>query len=820
MQSQQKRVKWSRGETAEALEERTDTGITMASVELMENCIPDIYGNISRRPALKVMDGIKENCFSFSYETQYPDFKFIPFYITEDDIILISIPVRPSPYKPEFMRIRNGVAVAKKSTSGNVYPFSGVPENGVYVAKPVSYSQQNNYMIIATETNVYKFTITTSGDDFTPTFEFFKFSAGWYAPSGTQTKQVTTNDVTGLSFSGNFSNYTYTNSVGDTNVYSMTSTGVSGNLIDTLAGVISVGSIIQLPNIGAYLRVEGYVFGSGSGVLAFEDTTFDGVLTPGATVPATGIYCQPELELGLNILNKYVNGVKQPGVYCPANTIYAVKNTASTSGYSQGYFTNNWGNWSGWTELTPSSFTVYVYGELLTPVADNAATDSIVRVEYGYVDLMPRGYTNTGTYPHPTKIAFYNQRLWAGDWKFEGDSASSYSLVIGSQIAKYNDFENNYNQENEAITLDILTQYREKITHLGDYNGLKIMTDAYEYIYEGGGATRQSANGSLPQCEPIIFEGLCVYADSTGNQIRAMQYEFQSNLFNSSSMNTFAPHDLIWNPITLASFEDKIYSTGKYLFVVNENTTNSPKLVVCNFVPSNQANIWSRWSFPNVYANQQYMNLLFNIVPTKKYPIFIVKVNSFLSFNGGTESEVEDGLIPAVLDFNGVTDLQTTLSANKRVLISHKENLTPIRTEITHTLVNAQVAVYSDGEFKFLTTTTSAGYITDDLTGLTNITVGLPINATIRSHPIDVGGKTKSIKKRIGKARMSVHDTQPGAITINGKTGYMNPAQDLIDFYGVTGMKNEIKYTITNNNGAMFHLESLLMNIEYGTLSS
>jgi hypothetical protein len=48
----------------------------------------------------------------------------------------------------------------------------------------------------------------------------------------------------------------------------------------------------------------------------------------------------------------------------------------------------------------------------------------------------------------------------------------------------------------------------------------------------------------------------------------------------------------------------------------------------------------------------------------------------------------------------------------------------------------------------------------------------------------------------------------------------MNPRGDKISFYGVTGMKDEIRYTITNKNGAMFHLESLLMNIEYGTLDS
>ena len=94
MQSQQKRLKWSRGETAEALEERTDTGITSASVELMENCIPDIYGNISRRPGIvsirPVSPGLTGDLthLGFNYDEHL---QVIPFYITEDDIILLLI---------------------------------------------------------------------------------------------------------------------------------------------------------------------------------------------------------------------------------------------------------------------------------------------------------------------------------------------------------------------------------------------------------------------------------------------------------------------------------------------------------------------------------------------------------------------------------------------------------------------------------------------------------------------------------------------------------------------------------------------------------
>ncbi len=447
-----------------------------------------------------------------------------------------------------------------------------------------------------------------------------------------------------------------------------------------------------------------------------------------------------------------------------------------------------------------------MFGPLLTPVADDTATDTAVNVEYGFVSLQPSNWQSSGTYPHPRKLLFLDQRLWAGSWA--NSTTQNYSIAIGSQIAKYTDFKNDYNQDNESITLDILTNFKEKIVHLIDYNGLKIMTDSYEYAYDGK-VVRQSGNGSLENCEPLVFESLCLYADSTGNQIKAMQYEFQANIFNSSSINTLAPHDLIWYPLFMAAYEDKINSTGKYLFILNEDSNEHPRLAVCNFVPSNQANIWSRWIFEKtktVYDGD--IPFIHSIVRTKTEPIFLTVFS--LNLMGAC-------IIPSKLDFNGNVDFESPVyTAGGQNYFSPKH----LSNYDMAVMRNAEIAVYADGEFQFMTTTGNTGEITADLTGLTNVTVGLPIHSKIVSHPIDVGGKTKSIMKRIGKAQMSVHDTPAGAITINGKTGYMNPRTDHICFYGVTGMKDEIKYTITNNNGAMFHLESLLMNIEYGTLDS
>lgn len=911
MQSQQKRVKWSRGETAEALEERTDTGITSASVELMENCIPDIYGNISRRPALKLLSG------NYAF-TEDPYMQVIPFYITETDYILVAIHYTGV---AEFIRVTDGVMVYyTTSTNASFAPHTSEFYLLSRRYKPVSYAQQNNYMIIADAYNMWKLSFTFgTGSTFTPSCEVYKFTADWYAPSGTQTKTETSSTIPGLMFSGDAKNYTVEDASGGSTVYTSLPTGLdrgkgyaiwtgatttfyfgvtggvygintsggydttitywtmtngqtykdgeqvspSGNHVGNVRleiteegeakfiGSIDVdwnwvqateydcssfasittkdswsditiripaGSIVKMPTIGCYFRVEGY-FASAPSVF-FPGVTFDKVTTLDDSDPLpsgyrTGAVCVARTKDGDPHLEYFQDGdlvSREPEGAQPSDTPMYIQCRNSTTGGKTGSFYYGGHDWHFIWEDTPfADEEIFAYGSLLTPIADSNATDSTVSVEYGYISLTPTTWHEEYSYPHPRKVVFNGQRLWAGAWDTQY-SADQYSIVIGSQIGRYNDFKNDYNQENEPITLDILTQYKEKIFHLIDYNGLKIMTDSYEYAYDGtNGVAKQSANGSFEYCEPIVFDSLCLYIDSTGQQVKAMQYEFQSNIFNSSTINQVAPHDLVWYPWNMAQYEDKYNSTGKYLFLVNREDANA-RLAVCNFVPSNQANIWSRWTVPTIsYSGSTVSNsIVHSVVNLKGNTLFMIRLNT-------QQTSYIANVVPAMLDFSGNTDFESSVyTAGGVNYFCPKINNASQRL----TACNTQVAVYADGVFQWFDTTTSTGALTKSIAGLTNVTVGLPINSTIISHPIDVGGKTKSIKKRIGKARMSVHGTEADVITINGKTGYMNPAKDQISFYGVTGMKNEIKYTITNKNGGMFHLESLLINIEYGTLDS
>lgn len=813
MQSQQKRVKWSRGETAEALEERTDTGITQASVELMENCIPDIYGNISRRPGLRVLDSyITSTSFGFAYDDWLQVF---PFYITENDYILVGVHRAAA---TELIRIKNNTVVHKVILATNHWPRTDSQESpilGVTTYRPVSYAQQNNYMLIADAYNVWKLQINglnSLDNSFTVTCDIWKFSAGWYAPNGTQTKQINNVILPGLKFDGHFTGYTYTNIDGTTTVYSLTDTGLTGQTgREEIESQIPVGSIVQLPKIGTYFRIEGYVT-EGEHVF-FPSVTFDSVqkLANGVAPTQTGKVCvarspnptpQPHYPGYTELkLEYYSNGTLIETQIIASGIIANVHCSAYASGYAQisSYIDNGY-HFTDWSEGTITNLKVYAYGSLLTPVADDTATDSTVKVEYGYTSLEPTTWSPE-SYPHPRKLTFLDQRLWAGGWAIS--TTSQYPIVIGSQIARYNDLKNDYNQANEPITLDILTKFKETILHLVDYNGLKIMTESYEYAYNNGGIVKQSANGSFEYCEPIVFDSLCLYIDSTGCQVKAMQYEFQNNVFNSTTINQMAPHDLVWYPWCMAQYEDKYNSTGKHLFLVNREDANA-RMAVCNFVPGNQAEIWSRWTFPMTHlGNDNDKPFVHSVVNLKNGALFLLVFET-------------DTILPAMLDFSINTDCESPVYT-----IGTSNYFAPLHSGNSRIYMkNTEVAVYADGEFQFITTTDAVGAITDDISQLTNVTVGLPIHAKIVSHPIDVGGKTKTIKKRIGKSVFSVHNTKPGAITINGKTGYMNPQKDKINFYGVTGMKDEIKYILTNNNGARFTIESLTMNIEYGTLIS
>ena len=972
MQSQQKKVKWSRGETADALEERTDTGITQVSVAKLRNVISDVYGNISRRPALKIIGSdplaTEIPVISANRTIQEGDFIVPPetfvFTINEDKYIIFIV--------DKLLGVLGGMLIhknkfVKKVTIDNQ---TGLTPSYTMIDAPISAAQYNNFMVVA---NLYTKDVIlrlTPTDDIT--VETFQFSAPWYAPEGNKTTQVSDSDIPGLLFdASSVGQYTYTEDNGITTVYSWIKTGLAAS---------AFSADYTGPTVSYYLHRTG---GRGSEYFYNTDPT-DAQAGP-FTITNGQTYTSGD-QIGSNF------NLDEPSVTIPSNrkTIIDIRTNSV-------YIKMNWMMQKALTELprgdfdintptitdiiTPGSIVQFpnngaymrvegydtdgtnlrMYGSFLTPIANDTATDKIVKVEYGYVSL--NNY-------NPTKLVFSNQRLYAS--RFSNENAPQKLIpgyTVGSQVARYNDFKNNYNSENEPVEIDISTAYQEQIVGLVDYNGLKIFTDCAEYSYNNGGVIKQSENGSLTTCDPLVVGSVCIYADKSGHQLRAMQYELQSDLFTSSSINQMAQEDLIFNTNSMASYLDKEHCTGRFLYatqtkyglVAAPDTDHS--IAVCNFVPGNQAMIWSRWTSPGIKPGTSTQHTVSRVVEVHNKVWFVVACTevataSQFTYPGytlaeldydktldietiGTPSDTEFRIIPskisndmyAWVDQNNPNNVVYTLTPyvmqddpiydasmnqvatasnspggpnivvggvgyyewdtgmytktadpeptgawedpsrdlydsngdkiTNKVIISYDQannriNWTgypvpsvfpaytsdriPSSTSLTYTIEGtpytadydstknkyvdyatipgATVTVFDGDEYKWTDEITSTGAYTQALSTLTNPRIGFTIDAVLESHPIDVGGKTYTEKKRIGKAVAVIRNTDEGAFSVCDKTGYTSPDKKSVNFYGCTGMKDLIRYTINNIKGAKFTIESLTMIIEYGTLDS
>ena len=898
MQSQQKKVKWSRGETADALEERTDTGITQVSVSKLENIVADIYGNISRRPALKIVSTMARNTQiglqhdgDISYDPDRPPFTFV-FTITDEEYVIFVAGVN----RIKGFLIRNnicyGVYDILDPITDQPYDFGGGV--GYSYGLNASFAQSNNWGVLSNvlahnyvhvirldQTSEYKFYA-----------EKYTFSAPWYAPNGTNTYQVTSSEVAGLNFSSaSVGNYTYTEANGETTVYSWIRTGIAAS---------GVTATWDAPTTTFYTHGSAGIDTTGPGTASWTMTNGTSYYSGQVLVmDSSGMIAMPvELRITRNkiffsyrnttydVTSKFTN-VTIPTLeqYIPAGSIVQFPNNGAymrVEGYD-----------SDGTQLR-------MYGSFLTPIADDNAHDTIVKVEGGYISL--QNY-------FPTTFTFSQQRLYASGWTYNVglDYHQLPGYVVGSQIGRFTDFKNDYNLQNEAVVIDINTQYQEKVNYVADYNGVKIFTTASEYAYsQQNGVVKQSTNGSSQNVTPTTFGSTLLYFDKTEKQLRALQYEFQTDIFQSNVLNQMCQEDLINSPISLSTVYDKTHHTGSFIYVVQKPMYPNPDsihvgdvreakvpIAVCNFVPGNQAEIWARWTVPTMELNHIEYNLV-------KAPVIVnsITVNNKtwfilhgLGWRRGNLSGAT-GYSLAELDYDSVLDFEikaqptdTKYSANRGdikpmislnaweslvtgyaytnasttpqvgddaydyygevfgritetgttgggtayinvenystgVIKQYLRNSAYDRIVTDLTFPNSTVSVFDGDKYMWDDTLDSKGNYTKSLAELTDPRVGFMINATLESHPIDIQGKTYTEKKRIGKCVAVIRNTDSGAFTVCDKTGYTAIDKKTVNFYGCTGMKDLIRYTIKNIQGAKFTIESLTMIVEYGTLDS
>ena len=916
MQSQQKKVKWSRGETADALEERTDTGITQVSVSKLENIIADIYGNISRRPALKIVSTYANNTQiaeqddgGISYDPDTPPFTFV-FTINDEEYVIFVVGInRIKGFLIRYNKCVDILDVLDPQTNEPYYIQGGT---GYPYGRDACFAQSNNWGILSNvisttfahvirldQTNGYKFYA-----------EIFKFSAPWYAPNGTQTMQVTSNEIPGLNFdSSSVGQYTYTEANGETTVYSWISTGINQSVVSsTWTGPTttyyvnaesssnqSVKEISTTPGsfvLTSFTMTNGQTYSSGQVVASYL------IDNPGIIPDMPGNIVL-NIHASTSELVATVTGVggKEKKLDVTSNldvpeilqTIYDFFPLGSIV-----QFPNN-GSYMRVEGFDTDGSHLRMYGALLVPIVDDNTRDDRVKVETGYISL--QNYC-------PTNFVFSQQRLYATRWKNIEHELPGYA--IGSQIARYTDFKNDYNTKNEAVVIEINTKYQERVNYIADYNGVKIFTTSSEYAYSPeNGVVKQSTNGSSINVTPTVFGSTLLYVDKTEKQIRALQYEFQTDVFQSNVLNQMCQEDLINSPISLSTVYDKTHHTGSFIYVVQKpilphqdyiepGDVREAKvpIAVCNFVPGNQAEIWARWKVPtmelSISPTIAKAPVIVNSITVNNKVWFVLQGKAYDRINGysstgyslaeldydsvldfeikaqptdtkfsATRGDIKGmislnawgaletgyvytnaGMTPQVSDnaynrtgeiFGTITETGTTYSGKAYIKVENSStgvirqyvrntNFDRIVTDLT--FPNSTVSVFDGDTYMWDDTLDSNGNYTKPLTDLTDPRVGFMVNATLESHPIDIQGKTYTDKKRIGKAVAVIRDTDAGAFTVCDKTGYTSPDKKTVSFYGCTGMKDQVRYTIKNIKGAKFSIESLTMIIEYGTLES
>ncbi len=151
------------------------------------------------------------------------------------------------------------------------------------------------------------------------------------------------------------------------------------------------------------------------------------------------------------------------------------------------------------------------------------------------------------------------------------------------------------------------------------------------------------------------------------------------------------------------------------------------------------------------------------------------------------------------LEENLKTDFTSTISVNNSNTISDLGIYN-----------NLEVRVYSDtkdyGNYFVI-----SGEITLNETITDTVYIGLDIDCKLISNNLSVGGQTTTIKSRISKATITTNDTT--TLTFNDQTASSD--KNIFNLYACSDWKNENKFTIESKFDYL-EVKSIVLNINYG----
>lgn len=944
MHSQQKKVKWSRGETNSALEERTDTGVTEVSVAKLENIIADIYGNITRRPALKIISyDEKEEARPIGIMTitteqvlDYPErtSAFVFSVTTDSYIIFITPDDRNSVSDIVGFFIENDKFVK----TVKIDMPTGLSANSY---GPVSVAQSNNYMVVgglATVPLIFKLTETNDIK-----VEQFKFDAPWIAANNTDIKTIQAGLFT-INYDGQgFTDYIYTSPAGNMTTYSAIDTGyrvIDPSVVDWRAKIerdMPSGSILHAPNMGFYMRIEGYYLSGQKCIM------YGALLTPVAD--ASKKDNSFTLEIGYTDTSKY-----NPQKFAFAQQrLYAThfKNTQMSpqvipsfiAGSQIAKYTDFKNDYGAANEAISININTEYQEQMVSMIDFNGLKIFSDASEYTYDQANGiKKQSSNGIYNLSEPVIFKSILLYADKTK---KNILAFQYELGQDIFQssainklaqesliYDPWRMVFNEDREHITGKYLyVIQRDKNKTPGQVKGIiepahiavcnlsqetnnmswarwtfPNRNTIYSKLYVGQislitGAVAINNKVWFVIKNTSTYEGTATKIPCTSYTLAELDFEqkldFETELkptdeyatiipqkkatgfyawqYNGAYVYTEQEHPQSYNyAFEVYAYSDTISkssSSQKYITSATETTITTIDGITytkdpANYITDKRTFAWRNDDGDILYSKTQVRSgntaYLTSKIGESQYNDLTIWPNGmhtsdgyiyWKSNTGSTAWADHDNLqIGERLSSNNEqtnSPIEAILEDGKKVRLANgyvfekeyeREGYATVETskgtqyfkrypskDVTQrrydmVLSNTTIQVYDGDKYMWDDTTDNTGKLSKPLTALAKPKIGFHINAELESHPIDINGKTFAIKKRIAKAKAIVRDTEPNAFHVNDKTGYMSSDKKVVNFYGCSGMKDLVTYKIKNKQGAKFTIESLTLDLEYGTL--
>lgn len=155
----------------------------------------------------------------------------------------------------------------------------------------------------------------------------------------------------------------------------------------------------------------------------------------------------------------------------------------------------------------------------------------------------------SATEGYPSGVAYHKQRLGLG-----GTTLQPNSLWLSGIGARTFFGHSNPILDDESITLALDTTEVNAVRHLLSLKQLVVLTSSSEQIISGNGTNNNSLLASQPpvaeaqgyngsnKVKPIIIGGTALYVEDTGDVVRSLQYDLQTDSFSGIDLTARSPH--------------------------------------------------------------------------------------------------------------------------------------------------------------------------------------------------------------------------------------------------------------------------------------